>query len=72
MDKVEAIRLALAELGEASNEQVAAFVRERFGVVVELKYMPVARAMLKHRLLQAESQRMRAASAELSPAPPVG
>ncbi len=72
MDKVEAVRLALAELGEVSDERLAAFVRERFGVAVELKYVPVARAMLKHRQLQDQFRRGRAAAAQAGSDPSAG
>jgi hypothetical protein len=62
MDKVEAIRLALVELGAASNDELVYFARDRFGVVIELKYVPVIRATLKQRQLQADFLQSRAAA----------
>jgi len=60
MEKVEAVRLALAELGEASDAAVSAFVRDRHGVVVAPKFVPVLRAMLKEREMVAEFRRKQA------------
>jgi hypothetical protein len=61
MEKVEAVRLALTELGAASDEAVSAFVRDRHGVVVNPKFVPVLRAMLKEREMMAEFRRKQAA-----------
>jgi hypothetical protein len=54
MDKMQAIRLAIIELGESSDEQLASFARERLGVVVDVRFVPIIRATLKQRQLQAE------------------
>jgi hypothetical protein len=43
---LEAVRLALAELGDAPNEEVAAFVGRRYGVRIAPPFVPVARASL--------------------------
>jgi hypothetical protein len=53
MDKVEAVRRALAELGDVSAEELAAFARERCGVWVDAKFIPVFKAVLKERQLRA-------------------
>jgi hypothetical protein len=44
----EAMRLAMAEFGErASDEDLALYMAQRFGVKVEPKYIPVLRASVK-------------------------
>ncbi len=47
MDKVEAVRLALAERGDLPAEELATFVKARFGVVVGPRLVPVVRAVLR-------------------------
>ena len=54
MDKVEAVRLALADLGAASDEQLAAFARDRHSVLIEPRFMPIVRATLRQRQLKAQ------------------
>jgi hypothetical protein len=61
MEKVEAVRVALAELGAASDEAVSAFVQDRHGVVVNPKFVPVLRAMLKEREMMAAFRQKQAA-----------
>jgi len=61
MEKIEAVRLALADLGAASDEVVTAFVRDRHGVVVNPKFVPVLRAMLKEREMMAAFRQKQAA-----------
>jgi hypothetical protein len=61
MEKVEAVRLALAELGEASDEVVAGFVKDRHGVVINPKFVPVLRAMLKEKEMMAAFRQKQAA-----------
>jgi len=68
MEKLEAVRLALAELGVTSDEAVAAFVREQHGIVVNPKFVPVLRAMLKEREMMAEFRRKQAAERSSSAA----
>jgi hypothetical protein len=46
LSKLEAVRLALAELGEATAVEVSAFVRRRFGLKVPAAFVPVVRASL--------------------------
>jgi hypothetical protein len=47
MDKVQAVRLTIIELGEASDEQLAAFARERLGVAIDVRFVPIMRATLR-------------------------
>jgi hypothetical protein len=53
MDKVEAVRLALAERGDLSAQELAAFVRARYGVDVDPRFVPVIKAMLRDKELLA-------------------
>ena len=63
MDRVEAVRLALKELGEATSEEVAAFVLARYGVGVEARFVPVIREMVRQEERRAAFYRARAAPA---------
>jgi hypothetical protein len=47
MNKIEAVRLALKELGEVTDANLVAFVQNRYGVKLELKMVPVIRATLR-------------------------
>jgi hypothetical protein len=53
MGPVEAVKRALEELGEATDAELAAFVRERFGVRVLPPFLPVIRATLRGKRLLA-------------------
>jgi hypothetical protein len=44
---LEAVRLALAELGDAPHEELAEFIGRRFGVKIPPQFIPVARASLQ-------------------------
>jgi hypothetical protein len=44
---VEAVRRALTELGEVSNEELAAYVQDAFGVSIRPNFMPVLRAAVR-------------------------
>jgi hypothetical protein len=58
MGQVEAVRLALLELGDAPAPAVSAFVAERFGLKVDRKFVPVLKATVtrrRHRGLGAAS-----------------
>ena len=57
MEKVEAVRLALAELGDVSGEQVAAFVQERHGLKVAPGIVSVIKAMFREKELLASFRR---------------
>jgi hypothetical protein len=43
MSKLEAVRLALEQLGDASPQELAAFIEERYGVKVQPAVVPVVR-----------------------------
>jgi hypothetical protein len=56
LDKTEAIRRAVEELGDAPIEQLAAFARAHFGVAVQLNIIPVIKATLRDREMLARAR----------------
>jgi hypothetical protein len=69
---LEAVRLALAELGDVPHQELAAFVRDRFGLKIPPHFIPVAKASLQG-LEQLEAARRAAkelvAQAQAEPKP---
>ena len=63
MDRVEAVRLALLEVGEVSSEELAALVRSRFGIRLDVKFVPVLRETLRQQELRDAFYRRRAEQA---------
>ena len=63
MDKIEAVRLALAEVGNMTAEELSAFVKVRYGVTVEPKIVPIIKATLRDKERMAAAQQRRAAVA---------
>jgi hypothetical protein len=59
MDKMEAVRLALMEIGNVTAEELAAFVKARYGVSVRPKLVPIIKATLldKERMRTARQNR---------------
>jgi hypothetical protein len=73
MDTVEAIRLALIELGEAGDDQLAAFAWDHYGVLIDPQYVPIVRAILRHRERKAQRRdRPAAGGAGASPTAAAG
>ncbi len=64
MDKTEAVAKALAELGDAPAEQVAAFVRRRYGVDIRPAFIPLIKATLLDKALLEQARATRAAVPE--------
>jgi hypothetical protein len=60
MDKVQAIRLAILELGEASDEQLEFFARERLGIAVDVRFVSIIRTTLKQWQMQADFRQRQA------------
>jgi hypothetical protein len=58
ISRLAAVRLALAELGDVPNEELAAFVERRFGVKMPAAYVPIARASLRGLEQLEESRKM--------------
>jgi hypothetical protein len=57
--KEEAVRLALAEIGDAAAPEVAAFVEQKYGVKIDPRFLPVFKATFRARE-QLEEARARA------------
>ena len=55
MDKVEAVRLALAERCDLSAQELAALVRARYGVELNPRFVPVIKAVLRDKEMLALS-----------------
>ena len=47
MSMVEAVRRALTEVGDVSNEELAAYVKNSCGVVIRPNFIPVIKAAVK-------------------------
>src|SRR5438270_12659349 len=47
--KENAVRLALADLGDAPAAELAAFIEDRYGVRIEARFVPIYRATLRAR-----------------------
>jgi hypothetical protein len=47
LSKVEMVRQALMELGEASSQELAAFIEQRHGVLIEVRFLPLLRASVR-------------------------
>ena len=62
IDKLEIVRMALRELGEANAQDLSAFIDERFNVKIEPKYIPLFKASIrdKDRMHALREQRQRA------------
>lgn len=69
MTKVQMMKQALQELGEATPMELAAFLNRRYGVRIEPRFIPVLRAsVLQQDMLENFRQRVRAAGAGAAPA----
>jgi hypothetical protein len=44
---VEAVRRALPEVGEVSNEELAAYVQRTFGMIIRPNFVPVLKAAVR-------------------------
>ena len=64
MEKLEALRLALAELGDTPASELAAFVRTRYGMEVQQGIIPVIKATLRDKEQQDRARASRVAIAE--------
>lgn len=54
--RIDAVRIALQELGEPSAEMVSAFVAQRFGLEIPPQIVPLIRAIIEDRERQASRQ----------------
>jgi hypothetical protein len=68
MDRMQAFRLAVAEVGDSSDEQLASYIAKKYGVRIEPKFIPCFRASLLD-LERMASRREAARSAAAGPPP---
>ena len=68
MDQVEIVRVALAEVGDLSADELAAFAQTRFGVKLNPKIVPVLKATLLDRERLATARAAREAAARVAEA----
>jgi len=62
LSKVEMVRQALLELGEASSQELTAFIEQRHGVRIETRIIPILRASVRgQEVLERARQAARAA-----------
>jgi hypothetical protein len=62
-NKVEMVRQAMLELGEASSHELAAFIEQRHGVRIETRIMPILKASVRgQEVLERARQAARAAT----------
>jgi hypothetical protein len=54
MNQVEAVRRALMELGDVSHQELADFIRAKFGMVVKPQIIPILKATIKDEEILAE------------------
>jgi hypothetical protein len=65
MNQAEALRLALRELGDASAEELAAYIGANYGITVKPQFVPVLKATVMDKEVLAERRRK---SQEVRPA----
>ena len=69
MDKIEAVRLALAELGDVTAEELVAFVKVRYSVAVQTNIVPIIKATLRDKERMEMARQKRATVAVTVPVP---
>lgn len=47
MDKVELVRLALQELGDASAQELSTFIEKKHSVTIEPRFIPMFKASIR-------------------------
>jgi hypothetical protein len=65
MTQAEALRFALRELGDASAEELAAYIGAKYGITVKPQFVPVLKATVRDKEILAERRRK---SREVRPA----
>jgi hypothetical protein len=61
--KIEMVQQAVAVRGEATSEEIAAFIERWHGVKIEAKFIPIYRATIKDKQLLEEKRRVAQAMA---------
>ncbi len=68
VSKVELVRQALLELGEASTQELATYIEQRHGVRIDTRLIPVLRASVRgQEMLERARQASRAATQAAEP-----
>jgi hypothetical protein len=47
MSQMEAFRLAIAEIGDAPAVELSSFIQDKYGVMIDPRFVPVIRATLQ-------------------------
>lgn len=70
MEKMEAFRLAVAEVGDVPVEQLSRHIEQKYGVRIEPQYIPLFRASLQDREKLARLRQVTRAALEPPPGVP--
>jgi hypothetical protein len=66
MNMIEAVRLALVEIGDVTAEELVAFVKMRYSVTVGPRLVPIIKATLLDKERTAASKQRRTAEAAVA------
>lgn len=58
MDKVEAVRLALVQLGDVSAEELTAYLSREYGIQIEPRFVPLFKATVRDRANLEQTRRI--------------
>jgi hypothetical protein len=47
MERMEIVRQALVELGDAPSQELSSFIEQKYGVKIEPKYVPLFKATIR-------------------------
>ncbi len=61
MDRMEIVRQALVQLGDAPSHDLSSFIEQTYGVKIEPKYIPLFKATLQNQEIQTRIKAARAA-----------
>lgn len=73
MNQVEVVRCALREVGEVSHQDLADFIKEKYGVVVKPQIVPILKAtIMDEEILAGWRRRAQEATQTNEPSPSGG
>ena len=49
MSQMEAVRLAIAEIGDAPAAELSSFIQDKYGVRIDPRFVPVIRTTLQNK-----------------------
>jgi hypothetical protein len=71
MTKLEMMRQAVKELGEATAADLAVFIEQKYGVKIDPKVIPILRASVRDKeMLESFHEKRRVAAEKETPNPP--